>query len=93
MIKQTFCDGISQIHFAGNMIRFDLVQIVPNPTDPEHPETEIFERLVMNPQAFVNTYQSMQQLIQKMVDNKILTEFPGAPKTGETVKVEKVNEK
>ena len=88
MVENIFCDGVSQIHFAGNMVRFDLISIVPNANNPEQPTTEVINRLVMNPRAFVATYKSMQQLIEKLIENKILTQGPDQP--GETIKVDKV---
>ena len=32
--KEIFADGIGQIHFAGAMVRFDYVTLMPRPTTP-----------------------------------------------------------
>ena len=64
--KEIFADGIGQIHFAGGMVRFDLVTLQPA-EDGNAPVPESRTRLIMPPQGFLATFNSMQQLIDKLV--------------------------
>ena len=69
--KEIFSDGISQIHFAGGMVRFDFVTLQPA-EDGAAPVPSVNERIIMPPQGFLGAYNSMQQLIDKLLDAGIL---------------------
>ncbi len=68
--KEIFADGIGQIHFAGGMVRFDFVTLQPK--EGENPTPEVIQRVIMPPQGFLNTFSSMQQLIDKLVEAGVL---------------------
>ncbi|QSH42346.1 hypothetical protein P0136_03235 [Lentisphaerota bacterium ZTH] len=72
--KQTeiFADGIGQIHFAGGMVRFDFVTLQPDPEGKKDPEPICNERIIMPPQGFLNAYNSMQNLIDKLLEAGVL---------------------
>ena len=65
--KEIFADGIGQIHFAGGMVRFDLVTLQPQ-EEGKAPLPEPSLRLIMPPQGFLAAFNSMQQLIDKLVE-------------------------
>ncbi|MBR0458694.1 MAG: hypothetical protein IJJ26_05625 [Victivallales bacterium] len=69
--KEIFVDGIGQIHFAGGMLRMDLVTLQPT-EEGKAPVPEQKVRLIMPPQGFLATFNAMQQLIDKLVDAGIL---------------------
>ncbi len=69
--KEIFADGIGQIHFAGGMIRYDLVTLQTN-EDGSAPTPQSSARLIMPPQGFLNAFNSMQQLIDKLVEAGVL---------------------
>ena len=65
--KEFYADGIGQIHFAGMMVRFDFVTLQPKAEgEPPVPESTI--RVIMPPQGFLSAYNSMDQMIKKLVD-------------------------
>ena len=64
-------DGVGQIHFAGNMVRFDLVTLQPG-ADGQAPTPSPAFRVIMPPQGFLAAFNSMQQLIDKLVDAGVL---------------------
>lgn len=69
--KEIFADGIGQIHFAGGMVRFDFMTLQPEEEGkPAAPQSNI--RIIMPPQGFLATFNSMQKLIDKLVDAKVL---------------------
>ena len=70
-MKEIFADGIGQIHFAGNMVRFDLVTLQPT-EEGQAPEQKSNLRLIMPPQGFLAAFNSMQQLIDKLVEAGVL---------------------
>ncbi|MDO4586934.1 MAG: hypothetical protein Q4C95_06500 [Planctomycetia bacterium] len=71
MKKEIFVDGIGQIHFAGNMVRFDFITLQPN-SEGEAPTPQFNERIIMPPQGFLSAFDSMQKLIDKLVEAGIL---------------------
>ena len=69
--KEIFADGIGQIHFVGGMVRYDFITL--NPTENgKAPVPEASVRVIMPPQGFLNTFNSMQQLIDKLLDAGVL---------------------
>ena len=71
MEKEYYVDGVGQIHFAGNMVRFDLVTLQPN-ADGQAPTPATAFRVIMPPQGFLAAFNSMQQLIDKLVAAGVL---------------------
>ena len=69
--KEIFADGIGQIHFAGGMVRFDFVTLQPQ-EEGQAPTTEAKYRIIMPPQGFLAAFDSMQQLIDKLVEAGVL---------------------
>ena len=69
--KEIFADGIGQIHFAGGMVRFDFMTLQPNQNGGD-PTVEYQERIIMPPQGFLNAFQSMQNLIDKLLEAGVL---------------------
>ena len=63
---------------AGNMVRFDFMTLQPGP-DGAAPTPEFNERIIMPPMGFLAAFNSMQQLIDKLVEAKVLTKNPQAP--------------
>lgn len=77
MKNEIFADGIGQIHFAGNMVRFDFITLQPT-GDGEAPTPQYNERIIMPPQGFLAAFDSMQKLIDKLVEAGILQKNPDA---------------
>ncbi len=70
--KEIFADGIGQIHFVGGMVRYDFITLNPI-ENGKNPEVKASVRVIMPPQGFLNTFNSMQQLIDKLIDAGVLT--------------------
>ena len=69
--KELFADGIGQIHFAGGMVRFDFVSLQPG-EEGKAPVPQSNTRIIMPPQGFLAAYNSMQQLIDKLLEAGVL---------------------
>ncbi len=77
--KEIFADGIGQIHFAGGMVRYDFVTLQPT-EDGKAPESKSNVRIIMPPQGFLAAFNSMQQLIDKLLDAGVLQKNEQAKK-------------
>ena len=69
--QEIYADGIGQIHFAGAMVRFDFVTLQPE-ADGKNPTPQSNIRIIMPPQGFLSAFNSMQQLIDKLVEAGVL---------------------
>lgn len=69
--KEIFADGMKQISFSGGMIRFDLMTLQPN-ENGEAPTKEVSGRVIMPPHGFLAMFNSMQSLINKLLDAGVL---------------------
>ena len=77
--KEIFADGIGQIHFAGNMVRYDFVTLQPE-EDGKAPAPQSNVRIIMPPQGFLAAFNSMQQLIATLVEAGFLQKNENADK-------------
>ena len=76
--NEIFADGIGQVHFAGNMVRFDFVTLQPEESGKAPvPQSNI--RVIMPPQGFLAAFNSMQQLIDRLVEAGVLQKNEPAP--------------
>jgi hypothetical protein len=69
--KEIFADGIGQLHFAGGMVRFDFITLQPG-EEGEAPVPQSNVRIIMPPQGFLGAFNSMQQLIDKLLEAGVL---------------------
>jgi hypothetical protein len=80
MVKDVFCDGIGAISMTEGMVRIDLISLQPNAVDPNKPTPEIRQRVVLTPQAFLQSVAAMQSLLQRMEEAGVVRRTPaGAP--------------
>ena len=69
--KEIYADGIGQIHFAGGMVRFDFVTLQPE-ENGKTPVPQSGFRIIMPPQGFLSAFNSMQQLIDKLIEAGVI---------------------
>ena len=77
--KEIFADGVGQIHFAGGMVRYDFVTLQPE-ENGKAPVPQSNVRVIMPPQGFLAAFNSMQQLIDKLVEAGVLQKNESATK-------------
>lgn len=78
-VKTIYSDGIGKIHFFGNMIHLDLMAIVPvdvtneDGTVDSKPTPVVTHRIVMPPTAFLTSYESFVNMIDKLQKAGVLS--------------------
>lgn len=76
-IKQIFIDGIDNINFINGMVRMSIGTIIPNNMNTGEIEDNLeFKpeyRLIMPLNSFLSAFKSQQGLIDKLIENKIIT--------------------
>lgn len=76
-IKEIYSDGVETIHLLNTTVRLDLFSLQP-PQQDGNPSPQVFERIIMPVQSFLNMHAAMQQIIDKMAQDGLITQ--GAPK-------------
>lgn len=92
-IEEIYTDGIGKIHFLGGMLRLDLFSFLPTENEGEKPSPEVVKRLIMSPNAFLASYESFVNMIEKLKEAGIIatnseTNTNETTNTEESVKVE-----
>jgi len=71
--KEYYGDGMVQIHFVGGLVRYDFATLQPDPSGSgKQPVPEKNFRMVMNLPGFLRTFDTMQKLVDRMLDAGIL---------------------
>lgn len=70
--KEIFVDGIGKIHFTGGMVRYDMVTLEPPAENGQDPTPQEKVRIIMPPEGFLNTFNTMQKLIDQLVEAGVL---------------------
>ena len=68
---EMFVDGIGKIHFTGGMVRFDMVTLEPG-EDGKEPTPVEKVRMIMPPDGFLATFNTMQKLIDQLLEAGVL---------------------
>lgn len=63
---EIYSDGVSNIHWCGNMVKMDLVSYDPK-ENGKPPVPEVTTRIVMSPQGLLALSDSVNALIDKLV--------------------------
>lgn len=73
-IKQIFIDGIDNINFINGMVRMSMGTIIPKNNEIEdNVEFKTEYRIIMPLNSFLTAFKSQQGLIDKLIENKVLT--------------------
>ena len=66
-IPEIYSDGVSNAHWVSSMVKLDFVTHVP--TEPNQPpKAENAVRIVMSPPALLNLADSVNALIEKLIE-------------------------
>ena len=76
---EIYADGIGQIHMIANMVRYDFVTLQPA-EEGKQPAQESKVRLIMPLQGFLSAFNTMQQMIDKLVESGVITKNEKAAK-------------
>lgn len=86
--KEIYSDGIGKIHFLGGMLRLDLFSFKPSDEENDKPQPEIVQRVVMSPNAFLASYESFVNMIEKLKDAGIISTTKNEENNEASVQVE-----
>ena len=82
-VPEVYADGTYEIGFANGMVRVDLFSLSATEKDEEgRPTREVRQRIVMNPQGFLDTLASMQRMGLRLEEAGVIKRREAAENTG-----------
>lgn len=84
MHQELYADGIGEVTVSGTIVRIDLVSLSPNERDQNNSPKPVFrQRVIMPVEAFANSVELMQKVLQGLIDAGAVKKTPIAPTEGE----------
>jgi hypothetical protein len=85
MHQEVYADGIGEVTVSGTIVRIDLVSLSPTERDQSNSPKPVFrERVIMPVEAFANSVELMQKVLQGLIDAGAVKRTPvPAPPEGE----------
>jgi hypothetical protein len=68
MQPEIYCDGIGEITVTGSIVRIDLVSLSSERDENSNPKPQFRQRIVMPVDAFANSTELMQRVMQGLID-------------------------
>ncbi|MBL4615787.1 MAG: hypothetical protein JKY27_13065 [Magnetovibrio sp.] len=73
-MDSTFCDGVMDISITGGVVRVDFFDYVNGENDSNgNPPRQHNHRILLTPEAFLQTYTAFDQVINQLVEKGLLT--------------------
>lgn len=72
-IRETYVDGVEVINMINGTVRLDLFSLQPPRDGQGQPEPQTRGRLIMPLPSFLNTYDAMGRIVNKLVEDGIIT--------------------
>ena len=69
--KEIYADGVETIHVLNGTVRMDMFSLQP-PQEGGSPTPEVFGRVIMPIQSFLNMHSTMQQIVDKMLADGLI---------------------
>jgi hypothetical protein len=69
--KEIYSDGVGKVYLSGGMVRVDYVSIRPG-SEELASDSENCVRVILHTQGFLESYNAMGQLVEKMFEAGIL---------------------
>ena len=70
-IKEIYIDGVETIHLLNATVRMDMFSLQP-PQGDGSPTPQVFERVIMPVQSFLNMHGAMQQIVDRMIRDGLI---------------------
>lgn len=78
-IPEQYIDGIGKARLSGGVVRLDLVSATEAlDTKKKKADTQVTQRLILSPEAFLRTVSAMSQLVNQLVEAGVLKQTSGS---------------
>jgi hypothetical protein len=79
MSDETFVEGVLGVGFGKGAIRIDFYGIAEGVDEKGHPARERKHRLIMTMESFVESFNTLQNVMQKLKEGGMVQDKPAAP--------------
>lgn len=78
-MEQVYADGVEEVSIASGIVRIDLYQFVRGARDKDgRPPKEVSHRVLLSPEAFVQTYSALEQVVKQLEQKGLVQRRGGA---------------
>lgn len=78
-MEQKYCDGIEEISITSGIVRVDFYHYTAGTKDKDgRPPRELSHRVLLSPEAFVQTYTAFEQVVKQLQEKGLLQRRDGA---------------
>jgi hypothetical protein len=78
-MEQKYCDGIEEISITSGIVRVDFYHYTAGAKDKDgRPPRELSHRVLLSPEAFVQTYTAFEQVVKQLQEKGLLQRRDGA---------------
>ena len=77
MVAEIFADDVGRVDFVNGVIRFELVSL--SPTEDGQGRKEVSQRVIMPVDGFLQSLNTMGELVNKLVEAGVLKRNAPAP--------------
>lgn len=72
-MNQQYTDGVEEVSITSGIVRIDLFQYVPGAKGQDgRPPREISQRLLLSPEAFIQTYTALEQVVKQLQEKGLV---------------------
>jgi hypothetical protein len=72
-MNQLYTDGVEEVSITSGIVRVDLFQYVAGAKGKDgRPPREIAQRLLLSPEAFIQTYTALEQVVKQLQEKGLV---------------------
>lgn len=72
-MEQKYCDGVEEISITSGIVRVDFYHYTAGAKDKDgRPPRELSHRVLLSPEAFVQTFTAFEQVVKQLQDKGLL---------------------
>jgi hypothetical protein len=82
-MEQHFCDGVEEVSITSGIVRIDFFHYAPGERAKDgRPPRNASHRVLLSPEAFVQTFTALEQVVKQLQDKGLLQRKSGAVAAG-----------
>ena len=72
-MDQMYCDGVEEVSITSGIVRVDFYRFASGPKGTDgRPARELSHRLLLSPEAFVQSFSAFEQVVKQLQDKGLL---------------------
>ena len=81
-MEQKFCDGVEEVSITSGIVRVDFFHYTNGAKSADgRPPREASHRICLSPEAFIQSFTALEQVVKQLQEKGLLQRRPDAPAT------------